>query len=481
MADVCVFYARADASDIPPGVERLLADLQVWWDRKIIHGDYRTAIEGALATAGCVVPIWSRAALASQTLHDELNRARTRQVPILPLRIHNVEAPLGFGVEHATNVIGWDGEGTHPELEDFVSRVRAALVGRRRLARPGSLFEGRDMPLPQFFFSVSSYETKLEPQVALQALDLFKAQTILVSAYDTLPSVRATGEKRKQENAACAKIAQHLDSCRSRGGLVLLDSGKYEKTRKSDSGWQYARFKKAVRQSPHDFVLAFDTLNPSGHATTIVTNIVDDCVRDAEETESSVVPIIHVPQKSNGEYRSELLPEIAVGVAGVLSPPMIAIPERELGSGIFARMATLVAVRRSLSSLYRYVPIHVLGTGYPTSVALFAAAGADSFDGLEWCRFVLDAESGTLHHFQHFDFYKYQAQLATSGVTRAALEDGRVNYAARTVFHNLDAYTTWLSELRAALSDERRLTAFLASLLPDGAMEQVLELLPEKD
>jgi queuine/archaeosine tRNA-ribosyltransferase len=230
--------------------------------------------------------------------------------------------------------------------------------------------------------------------------------------------------------------------------------------------------------TPHDYLLSFDELNPRGDIDKVVQSTVERARRDATVTGSPIVPIIHVPQRKDGEYRTEWLPDIAHGVASALQPEMIAIPERELGAGVFSRVRTLVAVRQKLSELYRYVPIHILGTGYPTSIALLAAAGADSFDGLEWCRFVMDADLGTLHHFHHYDFYEYQAAVAASPITAASVADDKLNYAAKAVFHNLDAYGTWLSELRSALSNDRQLIAFLTKLLPDGSIKQVLGSLP---
>jgi hypothetical protein len=36
--------------------------------------------------------------------------------------------------------------------------------------------------------------------------------------------------------------------------------------------------------------------------------------------------------------------------------------------------------------------------GNPWSIAVLTAAGADSFDGLEWCRVTVDRRTAQLHH-----------------------------------------------------------------------------------
>lgn len=479
LADVCILYARADASDIPSAIESALAefDLSVWWDKEIFEGDYRQVLKEEIESAGCVVPIWSKAAPDSAHLPDELAIAKIQGVPIVPIRIHSGPAPMGFGTLQATDVLGWKGELDHEQLPAFLLRVRKTLEKRVKVKRAEQLGGRDNRTLPMFFYSVSSYETKLLPPAALLALDVFGAQSILVSAYDTIPKGK-TAKQRKAEEVECEIMAGQLQKCRERGGTVLLDSGNYEKSRNGDASWRFPRFLKSVERTPHDFVLSFDKLNPRGSIDKVVQGIVSDARRDAAATGSDIIPIVHLPQKANGDYKIEMAPEIAFGIAAEFKPLMLAIPERELGSGIFARVATMAAIRAELNKLYRYVPVHILGTGNPTSIALLTASGADSFDGLEWCRFVVDAEKATLHHFHHYDFYEYQAALAESPVTSVAANDPKVHFGLRTVLHNLDFYQDWMHKLRVAVREDRQLIAFVAGILPKGSMPQARKALP---
>jgi len=67
MTDVFISYASEDRER----AARLAAALEargwsIWWDRKIITGQaYDQTIEHALASASCVVVLWSRHSLAS--------------------------------------------------------------------------------------------------------------------------------------------------------------------------------------------------------------------------------------------------------------------------------------------------------------------------------------------------------------------------------------------------------------------------------
>ena len=130
-------------------------------------------------------------------------------------------------------------------------------------------------------------------------------------------------------------------------------------------------------------------------------------------------------------------------VAEQLFPVLLAVPERALGDGIIARTRTLRRLRKALNELDLYCPLHLLGkTGNPLSIAVYAMAGADSFDGLEWCQTVVDHESGRLFHFQHWDLFKDQTDWGNNGA---------LPYIQSALMHNLDFYRTFMTELREAL------------------------------
>jgi len=300
----------------------------------------------------------------------------------------------------------------------------------------------------------------------VDALDVFGASTILVSAYDMV------GKRRSKP------MINTLKRRRKEGGIVLLDSGNYEKTRRDDKTWKLSQFHDALLETPHDLAFCYDDLNPPANIDSMVDRIVETARRDAKYTKAPMLPIVHLPQRDDGEYMVDLAPELVRRVAEELRPLLIAIPERELGPGIFSRASTMLGIRQSLRELYFYQPIHVLGTGTPISIALLAAAGADSFDGLEWCRFVADAESARLHHFQHYELFQYQAKVAVSPITARAALDDNVNYAGKTIFHNLDFYTRWVDKLRSAIGNDKRLVEFMTEILPKGAMAQAREALP---
>jgi queuine/archaeosine tRNA-ribosyltransferase len=149
-----------------------------------------------------------------------------------------------------------------------------------------------------------------------------------------------------------------------------------------------------------------------------------------------------------------MAPELFARVSQALRTDFIAIPERELGSGITNRVKTVRAIRTGLNELGHYQAIHLLGTGNPLSVAIFAAAGADSFDGLEWCRTVADHESATLFHFPG------------------------LSYNAKVAFHNLEFFRFWTVDVQRHTAADN-LASVLRAFLPRPFFSKLQMILPD--
>jgi hypothetical protein len=84
-----------------------------------------------------------------------------------------------------------------------------------------------------------------------------------------------------------------------------------------------------------------------------------------------------------------------------------------------------------------------------------------------------------LHHFQHYELFKWQHVMSNSPVMRAAALDDSVPYTGKAIFHNLDSYASWVKQLRAAAIDEKRLIEILTDMVPKEARELAREALPE--
>jgi queuine/archaeosine tRNA-ribosyltransferase len=459
LADICIIYAHPSKSVVAKLHALLSERYDVWWDERIHSGPYREKIERQLAQAKCVIPVWCRVSRADPDVIDEAKFSERRTIPLLPVRIEDVEAPLGFGPLQTIDLLGWKGELDHLGVQALMRNIQKVIdAPPPLLLRPNELVvNDHSVASPVFFRSVSSHETPIPPEEAVRALTLFGPDTLLVSAYDMV----------HQEHAD--RIVRDLESYRSAGGIVLLDSGNYEAYRKGDYEWNPDLLREAIEVTPYDEAFCFDQLEPPSEIDEAVRAVVSAVERDSAHGRRPVLPIVHAPL--NGATRAakiDLVPELMKRVARELRPALLAIPERELGPGLMERARNVYQIRKQMDTLGFYQPLHLLGTGNPLSIAVFTAVGADSFDGLEWCRTVVDHDKARLYHFQQYDFFAWQSeQYAVSPIVREAVRNDKVGFSGKVVFHNLEFFASWMKELREHLS-AGKLDRFLSDKLPGG-------------
>ena len=261
------------------------------------------------------------------------------------------------------------------------------------IARPEEIMLGDTrLTTPVFFPSISTVKTALPPEEYITTLYSLRDmnQQFLVSAFDLGRSGNGDG------------IAQWLATAQEAGATVLMDSGNYESYWKEEqASWRQGNFHDVLQRFPYTFTFGFDEQFPPADLDAHVELVVERWRQDqAAAGNRIVVPIVH------GNIES--LPSLCACIAQETGVPMIAVAERRLGDGVFDRAQSVIVLREALDSIGRYVGLHLLGTGNPISIALYSWAGADSFDGLEWCQTVVDHETGLLFHFSQSDFFRQQ-------------------------------------------------------------------------
>lgn len=314
-------------------------------------------------------------------------------------------------------------------------RVPEITLGRARLA------------LPVFFPSISTVKTALSPVEYLSMLHSLRDvnQQFLVSAFDLC---RVEDEE----------LLPRLISAQEAGAVVLMDSGNYESYWKDEqTSWLQPEFHKALRRFPCTIAFSFDEQYPPTDHDAHVDLVVGRWRQDqAVAGDRLIVPIVHESMEN--------LPSLCARIATETNTPMIAVAERRLGYGVFERARTVMALREALDNTGRFVALHLLGTGNPISIAIYAWAGADSFDGLEWCQTVVDHETGLLYHYAQSDFFRQQTVWGDDGIS----------FHARTLAHNLTFYTDWMQRLREAIHDGKILS-FCRFNFPPRVFSQCVE------
>ncbi|MGH9195289.1 MAG: TIR domain-containing protein [Acidimicrobiia bacterium] len=138
MADVFISYAREDRARAKRLADALEArGLSVWWDREILAGQaFDEVIEAELHKAETVVVLWSMHSVASEWVKNEAAEAEERGT-LVPARIDAVKPPLQFRRKQTVDLIDWEDEPDHPEL-DALCRGISAHLGRQSTPHPAT-------------------------------------------------------------------------------------------------------------------------------------------------------------------------------------------------------------------------------------------------------------------------------------------------------------------------------------------------------
>ena len=302
-------------------------------------------------------------------------------------------------------------------------------------------------PTSQIYFypSVSSVSKNiLTPIQHIEILISINHNKFLISAYDLFHA----------EDEHHEKLKGLFFKAKEQEQIIMMDSGIYEKTWRIDTSWKREDYNKICEKYNFNYTFNYDEYNRNDSKEMIIKTIIQNLERNNK------CPIIH---SSNPED----LPEICFEISKTLTPDLIAIPERELGNGIYEGLKTMNNIRKRLNELSNYQRIHILGTGNPLSILAYCLMGADSFDGLDWCQTVADYETATLHHTQHYSFYAHQSQFGQ-------FDD--MDFFIKLFAHNLYFYEEFLNKINESVR-ENSLENLAQKYLPNNAYSVIQKLL----
>jgi len=296
------------------------------------------------------------------------------------------------------------------------------------------------VPTPVFYPSVSSVSKNVWSVIDhIELLTSLDFPQFLVSCFDVY--------KHQNNKRLLAALNKAHEQCQ----VVLWDSGIYEVAWSRSKRWCSKRYIKTLRRNTVSHAFLFDDYCLANE-TANVKSLESIMRRTEDQIGSDVIsPIVHC--KDTHDY-----PEICTQVATMCDPELIAIPERELGFGIREIAENISKIRNALNSTEKYQVLHILGTGNPLSMMLYAFAGADSFDGLDWCQTVVDFDSGKLHHPLQLDLYEHQSEYGSNK---------NLSFLARCYAHNLEFYRLWMKRLKQAIESDKQMV-ILESYFPES-------------
>jgi len=287
---------------------------------------------------------------------------------------------------------------------------------------------GKSFETPFFIPAISSIKAEMDILGYIDLIEKVGYPAFLVSAYD----ISKLGKKKKE--TMIKDLTQHT----GKKILVFLDNGNYEACWYKDRNWTLEELKTVLDEVYPDFCFSFDVFCDKGksieeHAKETITSIAKTA---GMQKTGSTIALIH----SNPEH----FPKIIWKVVEYLTPEIVAIPERELGSSLLEKAQTIRKVRVKLGKMKKSIPIHVLGSGNPISILIYTLCGADIYDALDWSNSFIDPKTGQLFNFSHKDLVDCQCE---------ACKMKGVPYNYQVIAHNLIFYLDFLDEIRNSIKD----------------------------
>ena len=296
----------------------------------------------------------------------------------------------------------------------------------------------KSLRTPFFFPAISAIKSNYEIYDYLNLLRKTSYPGFLISSYDIYNDEKSDS------------LMKDLSEITEGNIFLFMDSGNYEAYWNNDTSWTIEKFQAVLKKVDIDLCFSFDVFWEEGkniekHVKETIKNI---AMTAAMQKLGNTVPIIHFSLKN--------LAEIIKGVVEDINPQMIGVTERELGAHFLERAKTVKMIREELDSMGRHIPLHLLGTGNPIALLVYALSGADSFDGLEWRDNVVNPENGHLYHFTQKDLVVCNCK---------ACEIKNIPYHLQVMSHNLIFYERFMLEIRKAI-EEKQINQLLNKYLP---------------
>jgi hypothetical protein len=145
MTDIFISYKKEDAGRVMRLVEALRAEgFAVWWDHGIAAGsEWDRSIHRELQAAKVVVAVWTKNSVGAPWVKEEALVGKNRGV-LVPVKLDEVDPPLGFMMIQAANLVGWTGDRSDRRWPSFLNAV-AAVAKNEPLPR----YDTPGQPVPQ--------------------------------------------------------------------------------------------------------------------------------------------------------------------------------------------------------------------------------------------------------------------------------------------------------------------------------------------
>lgn len=288
---------------------------------------------------------------------------------------------------------------------------------------------------PTYFPSISSAATRMQLIPLIRECISSGYPRLLISAYDVF------NDKNKS-----SKLIHALNDFLKKGNILFLDSGTFEQYWLRDKTWSYSKYEQVIKKITANFYASFDEIPSTFDDDESLFKKLLPYVKKSSKLENGN-HCITICQGLNPKQLSNLTTKIC-DINEKFSQ-MIAIPERYCGKTIEERVKTIKKIRKILNHKNKNNILHILGCGNPLSIALFSFVGADSFDSVDWSRWIINRNTLSFTDKTHLS-------LLDCGCNACSLR--KVDTGYQELLHNLLFYQTFLNGVKYAIQMKDELT-----------------------
>lgn len=285
----------------------------------------------------------------------------------------------------------------------------------------------KNLVLPTYFPAISSAEARFMLEPLLKAIIAAGYPRLLISAYDL---ALLSSNRHKSVNRILTDYAKN--------NFIFLDSGTFESYWFNDKKWSFSNYKNEITKINSDLYTSFDTV-PSIEQS--YESVKKDTITNIKKSNNL--------RKNNlclyvchGQNTRDLIKLVKYVIDSNFKPEFIAIPERDCGKTIEDKIVTIQKIRKILDQHNSKIILHLLGLGNPLTMTLLTFSGANSFDSVDWSRWIIDRKT-----LQFTDF----SNLSLLDCSCKACTTSGIEYSVKAIFHNLLFYQDFISELQEVI------------------------------
>ncbi|MBM3911025.1 MAG: hypothetical protein FJ356_05195 [Thaumarchaeota archaeon] len=321
---------------------------------------------------------------------------------------------------------------------EFNSRSLEITIGTKKLVTP------------TYFPAISSAATRLQLVPLIQVCVSSGYPRLLISAYDIFHL------SKPHQKFAKKYLRKFLNQ-----NFLFLDSGTFESYWLNDRKWTFEKYKKIIANTECDFYTSFDRIPSMDSSSNEISKHVVEYSKKSSKLENNnhCISVIH-------GQTSQLIKLVGTICNRNMQNAIIAIAERDCGKTLQDKINTIKKIRKTLNRKNETNVLHILGCGNPISMALFIMAGADSFDSVDWSRWLIDRKTLQFTDPTHRILLDCKCKVCSIK---------KIDPTLNVLLHNLLFYQNYLQDLRESIINGQNFN-FLKKYIDKKFLSKIVKL-----